>query len=95
MNISHQRNLAPPGAETLDNDAQILRIFQGRRRQANQLAAGLFELENLAHAVIRIPGLAGQHRLNHDWLICSDNDAALSGNTHHHLAGGPALVKVK
>src|ERR1041385_411 len=92
MNVGDDGNLAAAGAQFRHDGLQVGRVLDGRRGNANDLAADGDEFEGLSHALGRVHRVAGEHRLHHDGMAAAEDDAAARGIADDHLAGLAAVM---
>ena len=85
VDIGNERHMASNGIQGGADVFEIACVFNGRGRDAHDLAAYLNEPERLLHAGIGIHRVTGEHRLDADGIFSPDGRSAA-----FHFAGRTA-----
>ena len=72
VNVGHQRYMHPGLPQPLFNLAQIFRLFDGRRGQPHDFAAGLGQLDHFSHRRLGVHGIGDGHGLDADGIAAAD-----------------------
>ena len=87
MDVGDQRDLAAGGADLAGDVFQVGGVDFRLCGDADDLAAGLRELEHLGNAGGGVAGVGGDHRLHADRVPAADADVS-----DHHFTGLPPVV---